>query len=314
MDVDGSDLCAICTLGLNLPTRVVIIWHRGKAKVDRLFGKGPPGTRTTREPTCRLPPEIVEMIIAHCSHSRVTLKACSLTCRSWYIAAVPHIHHILILRERKPNKHHGKLKPLSKLHELGLTPLVKTITVYQRLNSQWFTPQVFSRRDLRHFSAFTNVRVLKIEHMDISSFIPGIERYFKHFSPTLHSINLRNPRCTPRQLSYFLSLFPNLDDIHIWQDSAHQPDTTPATELVPFSAPGLRGKLTLYSCHWTDTWTHLIASGGGLRFRYIDLYKAGGCAPMLFEACAETLEMLRFHLTNGSTGKWLNVDLSVDSH
>ena len=198
---------ASCTIGLNLPNRVVIIWHRGKAKSNRLFSNASPETLTVHEPTCRFPPEIVEMIIAHLTDDLDNLKACSLTCRSWYIAAVPHTHRTLILREGRPDKRRDKVKPLFKLHELGLAPVAKQITVHQQPNSQWFMPQAFSRRGLRYFSPFANVRILKIEHMNISGFMPDIELYFEHFSPTLRSIVPCNPCCTPRQLSYFLSLF-----------------------------------------------------------------------------------------------------------
>ena len=296
---------ASCTIGLNLPNRVVIIWHRGKAKANRLFSNASPETLTLHEQTCRFPPEIAEMIIAHLTDDLDDLKACSLTCRSWYIAAVPHIHRTLILREGKPDRRRSdKLKPLSKLHELGLTPLAKQITIHQQLNSQWFTPQAFGRRDLRYFSAFTNVRTLKIEHMNISGFMPGIERYFKHFSPTLRSTVLRNPCCTPRQLSYFLSLFSNLDDIAIKGSSTRQPDTTtPDAKLVPFSAQVLRGQLTVRNYRWAETWTNLITSCGGLRFRCMDLYKVGNCVPILLRACAETLETLRFYASDDSVSK-----------
>ena len=47
-----------------------------------------------------------------------------------------------------------------------------------------------------------------------------------------------------------------------------------------------------------ETWTSLIASCGGLRFRYMDLWIVGGCAPVLLEACAKTLETLRFHVAD----------------
>ena len=251
------------------------------------------------------------MIVAQ-SDDLDTLKACSLACRSWYIAALPHIHHTLILKEGRSDKRHDKLKPLSKLHKLGLAPLVKQITVQQQHNSPWFTPQAFSRRDLHYFSPFANVRILRLDFLDISRFTPDMERHFKHFSPTLRSIVLRHPCCTPRQLSYFLSFFSNLDDICIMGESKHQPYTTPDTELVPFSAQGLQGKLTLYKYRWVKTWTQLITSCGGLRFRRMHLHKVGTCAPILFEACAETLETLRIYPTDVSVGGWFNAGLSMD--
>ena len=241
-----------------------------------------------------------------------TLKACSLTCRSWYIAAVPRIHRTLILTEGRPDKRHDKLKPLSKLHKLGLAPLVKQIRVRQQRGSPWFTPRAFSRRDLHYFSPFTNVRTLSLDSLDISCFTPDMERHFKHFSPTLRSIVLRHPHCSPRQLSYFLSFFLNLDDIRVMGESRHQPFVTSDTELVPFSAQGLQGKLTLYKYRWAKNWMQLMTSRGGMRFRRMHLYKVGTCAPFLFEACAETLETLRIYLTDVSVGRSFNVGLSID--
>ena len=66
------------------------------------------------------------MIIAHIAHDLGALKAFSLTCRSCYIAAVPHLHHTLALTN------HGKLKPLSELHQLGLMPRIQEVRVEQK--------------------------------------------------------------------------------------------------------------------------------------------------------------------------------------
>jgi hypothetical protein len=66
------------------------------------------------------------MIIAHIAHDLDALKACSLTCRSWYIAASPTPSPYPY-----PHELRGKLKPLSKLHQLGLMPFIKEIRVEQ---------------------------------------------------------------------------------------------------------------------------------------------------------------------------------------
>ena len=288
---------------------MVILWDRAKAKANRLLGTTPRQARVMDESTSRLPLEILELITAHLTCDLRTLEACSLTCRSWYIAVVPHLHHTLTLSPEKPRfTRYGvkiprsarhKLKPLSKLHEMGLIPLVNKIRVEQPLNKRfearpWFVPGTFSRQDLRYFSAFANVQVLAIQDLQIHSFIPGIERYFEQFSPTLQSITLYAPRSTSRQLSHFFSLFPNLDDIRL--DTAlpcRSNATAPDSELVPFSSPKLQGRLTLYGRNWVETWTDLIASSGGLRFRHVDLRWNGGWASVLLEACAGTLETLR---------------------
>jgi hypothetical protein len=295
--VNSSDLCAV---GTNLSTRIGIVWRRGKTNISRLLA--PPEIPTAHESTCRLPYEIVEMIIAHVAHDTPALKACSLTCHSWYTAVVPHLHYTLILTRDILDITRRELRQLSKLHRRGLMPLMKEIRVEQ-WRERWFTPQAFSPRDLRYFSAFANVQTLRLQNLDISHFIPGVERYFGHFSPTLRSIRLTKPSCTPIQLSHFLSLFPNLDDIKIREIPTRLPNPTiPSTELVPFSTPTLRGRLVLRDFDWAATWTHFIASGGSLRFHYMDLHSIGGCTPVLFDACAETLETLRFYTWDYSGG------------
>ena len=338
MHIDDSDLCADRHMvGINLVARVVTVWRRGRAKVNRLLGIKPHETPLWPEPTGptrftppptpptpppppppapTLPHEVIEMIIAYLPHRcSTTLKACSLTCRSWYIAAAPHLHHTFTLTMDGPEVPYRRPGPLPRLHGLGLIPLVKKIRVRQGLGpSSWFVPQAFGHVDLHHFSAFTNVHTLNIENMQIHRFIPGIERYFEHFSPTLRSVALYNPCCTPRQLSCFLSLFPNLDDIDIDQTDARVPNQTiHDTDLVPLSAPKLQGQLTLRDFRWVETWTHLITSSGGLRFHHMDLHEVGSCAPVLLEACAETLETLRFNTRDALVSKWFCVGLSLDS-
>lgn len=281
----------------------MMVWRRGKAKVGRLLGNASPKTRTTHGSTCNLPYEIVEIVIAYLARDLGTLKACSLTCRPWYIAAAPHLHRTLTLRDKTYGTARSELKPLSKLHELGLIPLVEEIQVeqWEGTSGGWFVPQAFSPGDLRYFSTFANVHTLRIQKLDISSFIPGIERYFEQFSQTLRSIALFHPTCTtPRQLSHFLSIFPNLDDIDIRQFFA--PSTrTPDAELVPFSAPKLQGRLTVHLCSGpAESWKHLITACGGLRFRCMNLYHVTGCTAVLLKACAETLETLRFYVPDDS--------------
>jgi len=306
----GSDFSA----GTNLSTRVVTVWRRGKAKVNRLLGNAFPWTRTTYEPTCPLPYEIAEMILTHLTHDLGTLKVFSLTCRSWYIVAVPHLHHTLTLRENEFGVAYGELARLSKLQGLGLLPLVKEIRVKQwRRTGGWFVPQAFSLRDLRYFSAFANVHTLRLQNLDIYRFIPGIERYFEHFSPTLKSIMLFKPFCTPKQLSYFLSLFSNLDDVEIWSGRPHVSMTTEPVNRVLFSTPKLRGRLALSDFRWVETWEHLITSCGGLRFCHIHLRVDASCAPVLLQACAETLATLRFDTGDRPAGKQFCMSLPTTS-
>ena len=294
---------------------MAIAWDQGKTKVNRLLGNGPPEAYNTREQTRCFLHEIIEVIIAHLIDDLDTLKASSLTCRAWYIVAAPHLHYTITLREDRPGFPRGKLRPLSKLHELDLFPLVKEIRVEQRPGTNsWFAPRAFGRHSLRYFSAFANVHTMKLQNMQIYQFIPGIERYFEHFSSTLRSITLYDPCCTPRQLSHFFSLFSNLDDIEIERNVARTPETPiPDAMLFPLSFPKLRGRLALYNCSWAETWKHLITSGGSLRFRSMDLRGSACCTPVLLRACAETLGTLRFSATDDSAGESPFTDPSTDS-
>jgi len=283
-----SDLCAVCTVGTNSSD------DQEKDKIGRLLRSAPSETCTAYISTFRLPYDIVEMTIAYLARDLDALKACSLACRSWYIAAVPRIHHTLTLSNKAYDESRRGLEPLSTLHGFGLAPLIREIQVSGTWPEWggWFVPQAFSPNDLRHFSAFTNVQTLVLRKPDVGKFIPCIEQYFGHFSPTLRSIELAAPCCTPRQLSYFLSFFPNLDDVNISSPKSPASAAVPDSELVPFSRAKLRGRLELHDDGWVETWTDLIASCGGLRFNYIDLRWVRDCVPFLLGACAETLETL----------------------
>ena len=258
----------------------------------------------------------MEIIVAHLTYNLGDLEACSLTCRAWYTVAAPHLHHTLTLWGNGPDSTRYNLGPLYELHKLGLAPLVKEIRVEQMFGlGRWFLPHAFSHSDLRCFSVFSNVHTLKLQNLEICHFIPDIERHFGHLSPTLRSITLLNPNCTPRQLSHFLSSFPNLDDIEIERDETSVLDymITTHTELAPLSGPKLRGRLVVHGFRWVETWTHLITLCGGLRFHHVDLLGCAGCVPALLEACAETIETLRFNAMDGSVGEQSCMGLSMDS-
>jgi len=272
--------------------------------------RDPLGAFTTHETAPPAPPfplhyDIVEKIIAYLAHDLGALKTCSLTCHSWYTVTIPHLHCNLTLKRDYRNIDRNYLGPLSKLHKLGLLHLVKTLRVGQGLaTGDWFIPSSFNKLDLRHFSALTNVHTLKLQRLQLYDFmLAGVKQYFGRFSQTLRSITLYDPFCSPRELSCFLSLFPKLDDIGVLNRSTITGGrSTPETKLVPFFAPKLQGRLALDSFLWPETWTYLITSSG-LRFRHMDLRKTAGCAPLLFEACAETLETLRLGIEDGSASK-----------
>lgn len=288
---------------MNISPHMVTVWHQIKAAIDRLFSGTPrPSAPSTPPSVPHLPSVPVEMIIAHLMYDTNTLKACSLTCRSWYSAAAPLLHHTITLYGALSRGNHGYVEPLDTLHDLGLLPLVKEIQVRQYDDpSPWFT-----HRELAH-PAFANIHTLGIMDAQIHHLIEGgdtpcVGHNLAHLSPTLRSITLSFPCCTPRQLSRFLSYFSNLDDIAIAGIRAPKPETpVQDAEPIPSSTSKLRGRLALYCFRWVETLNLLSTSCGGLRFRQMNI--DASCAPFLLEACAETVETLRFQARDAPTGR-----------
>jgi len=219
-----------------------------------------------------------------------------MTCYSWYIAAVPHLHHSLTIKNDIYFADTG-YRSFQKSYRLGLFPLVKSLRIRQRLcwREIGLTPEWLGRRTLCHFSALTNLRELGIDDFELSRFMPRIRQCFGHFSPTLRFLALRDPRGSCRQILYFIGLFPNLQDLklHYYHLMDKRESTADAT-LVPLSTPPLRGWLTLTCFTRVTLIEDMIALFGGLRFRHMDLFRVK-CMRLLLDACAETLETLRLY-------------------
>ena len=128
--------------------------------------------------------------------------------------------------------------------------------------------------------------------------MPTIQQCFGHFSPTLRFLALREPTGSSRQILYFIGLFPNLQDLKLhYFLPADEQESTDDEMLVPLSIPPLQGRLTLTCFTRENLVEGVIAHFGGLRFRYMDLFRVK-CVPLLLDACAETLETLRLYPTD----------------
>jgi len=241
------------------------------------------------------------MIISYFIYDTRTLLACSLTCYPWYIAAVSHLHHSLTTDNDNtpwPHRKHFWPNPLRKPYKLGLLPLVKRFRIRVKdCSSAGVTPKWLGRRALRYFLALTNLQELGIDNLQISNFMPTIQQCFGHFSPSLRFLALNMPNGSCRQILYFIGLFPNLQDLKIIYFLQDEQEDTPDTALIPPSIPPLRGRLTLTHFTGESLMEDMIALFGGLRFRYMDLFRVD-CVWLLLDACAETLETLRLYPTD----------------
>jgi hypothetical protein len=242
-------------------------------------------------PATRLPLEVVETIIGYLAYDKRSLRACVLTCYSWYIAAVPRLHYTLTVSVDPLNR--SKLrwpKPILYMHTLGLLPSVREFRIVGSCSR--FSPGLFNCSVLRQFSALTNVRDLEMQYLDISKFMPRIKRYFGNFLPTVQSLALREPKGSRRQIIYFIGLFQHLQDLELlYDESRSQVDPAGDPTLIPAFAPPLRGWLKMTCFKRVGLLKDMIDLFGGLRFRYILLYDVDGMR-LLLDACAKTLKVV----------------------
>jgi len=228
------------------------------------------------------------MIIVHVQLDTQTLKARSRTCRSWCIATLPHLHYALTLHPKRGDRARGGLIALQKLDKMRLLPFVKRLWIRN-------CSEVFGAQGLAYFSALTNVQELGLRGIDLRRFVPQAQLYLRHFMPRLRSLALSWPKGPYRLLLYLLGLFPNLDDLQLF-DNLRWESALPDPVPVPHSAPSLRGRLMLMWFAGEDFLRDLSGLSGGLRFRYTDLLGVEGTRFLLGSA-AETLETLRIHPT-----------------
>jgi len=271
------------------------VLYRTLARARRMYSGGvsPETSRTRLSPATRLPQEIVGTIIAYLTFDTRSLRACTLTCYSWYIAAVPHLHHTLAISTDPWDQKFLWPNPIRYMHMLGLLPLVKKFQVHGgSFIRVGLSPKLFNCCILRQFLALTNVQELDLEHLDIPNFMPRIRRYFGHFSHTVRSLSLREPRGSRRQIIYFIGLFQHLQDLTLIYDRAElQEEPEDDLTLIPPFAPPLRGWIKVVRFTRVGLLKDMIDLFGGIRFRYMYLLDVDGMQ-LLLGACAKTLEVV----------------------
>ena len=282
------------------------LWYRTKAKIVWLFCGNLPEVSIARpSPIARLPQELMEMVISCFVYDKQSLLACSMTCYSWYMIAVSYLHYSLTIDDEHSlcgfTTRYSWPRPLEESFNLGLLPHVKRFRIrlgkcnYERIG---FASNRLGGRTLRYFSALTNLQELGIDYLRIPSFLPNIQRYFEHFSPTLLFLALRNPSGSCRQVLYFISLFPNLQDLKLCYYSPEEQQSSAADPiLIPLSVPPLRGRLILTCLATENLVKDMIILFKGLRFRHMDLFMVK-YAQLLLDASVETLETLRVYPTD----------------
>ena len=129
-----------------------VVWYRSKAKLKGALARR--GKNALRD-SPQLPPEIMDVIIAHLAYDFPSLKACAATCFTWYNIAFPYLHHTLIFRDRSELTSRMNRSPLLPMHKLGLLPYVKKAQFNHARD--WIFPAILDSRSMRYFRALVNL-------------------------------------------------------------------------------------------------------------------------------------------------------------
>lgn len=238
-----------------------------------------------------IPREVCDMIISYICDLK-TLLSCARVSKEWFLIVVPYltIKTSIII----PHTRWFFRRPRQEPYKLVCPQVVKR---YHIVVDDDFTPEQLRKRDFSHFRTLENLQELGIEHLNLSSFIPYIEKHFGRFALTLQSLTLYQPNASCREILYFIGFFKTLRDLNL--DHFYPKDETEATKnlvLIRPSMPPLNGRLTLISV-WggLELVEEMIKLyDGKLNFRRVDLIKAN-CTEGILKACAGTLKTLQLH-------------------
>ena len=237
------------------------------------------------------------MIVAYFTYDVPGLLACSLTCYSWYIAAAPHLPSpVLSVIVHRKNQ---KLKWSRSERILSLGPFVKNVAIRSEHPSGVFSPRPLDSQILSQFSALTNVQGVQLEALDIPRFMQTTEASLDRFLPRVRSLALGAPKGSRREIIFFIGLFQNLENLFLHNSVLGSLEREPEDDLslIPPFAPPLRGALTIWRFNRAGLLKDMVSLFGGIKFYHAELFDVDE-TQFLLRACADTLQMLRIHLTD----------------
>ena len=252
-----------------------------------------------------LPQETVDEILEHLADDRRTLIACSLTSRGLFRSARRVIHRRLRLigpgwpstsggqeKRRYEAANRAQLLKLSAAAEHGLAQYTRELTI--KIGGE-FTPKNLLPY-LPQFQTFGLLTSLKLHHFDPTPFLHSFEQYFGHLAQQIRSLEFLYPPGPQDDMIYFISQFPNLEDLGFDPFPQHNLDPYKKHNISAIgSPPTLGGTLQLTSTNaWkTDSLKSLARLPSGLRFRSIEFLHCTGIDPnIVIRECTSTLQSL----------------------
>ena len=255
-----------------------------------------------------LPPELVDEILRYLSEDLPTLKACSLTCKILHDSARPLIGSWLFLSPgskrktnarsiksllHRPKKDVGTLERLSEIQSRGLLPHTRYLVLKMEEHAdllrslQPFAPYFFS---------ILKLQSLVVDGLDVTAFIPYFHICLGMFTNSLRSLDIRHIWDSDRQLLWFISQFPLLEDLSIRHCYALYFFLGPSPPLIRTSPP-FRGHLNLSLIMDSQSLCEALAQfPGGLNFTSIEL-KGCGKPSAVINACQPSLRSVSYTWT-----------------
>ena len=247
-----------------------------------------------------LPCEIVDEILEYLVEDLSALKACSLTCKVLLRSARRIIHRRLRIRgwvRSCPLDEHeiraanlADFRPLLVAANCGLTCYTRQLTISLGVN---FHPKNLLPF-LPQFQTLTRVTSLSLLYFHPTPFLPVFEQYFGHLAQQIQSLEFVGPRGSHHSLLYFISRFPNLDDLELDLSNSYFPQGQDIPTIL--SSPTLRGALRIKDARADDLLRAFKRLPSGLRFRSIEFRRCTSINPnIVIQECASTIQ----HLTHG---------------
>ena len=256
----------------------------------------------------RLPSELIDEILQHLSDDIPALKACSLTCKIMHNSARPIIGSWLYLSPARKKKKNGRsmrsllkrskrgfdgLERLGDLDRRGLLPHTRHLVL--KMDELALVPQSLQPY-IPYFLHINNLKTLVINGLDVTVFAPAFPTYLGMFTRSLRSLDIRHIWDSDRQLLWFISQFPLLEDLSIQYCYAAYFFLGPSPPLIRTSPP-FRGHLNLSLFMDSLSLCEALAQfPGGLHFTSVEL-KGCGKPAVIIRACQTSLRSISYTWT-----------------
>lgn len=256
----------------------------------------------------RLPPELIDEILRCLSDDLPTLKACSLTCKIMLGSARPIIRSWLCLSLaskkklndrsvssllKRPQRSSDSLGRLVDMDRRGLLPYTRHLVL--KMDELTLAPRSL-RPYIPFFLSIDNLQTLVIDGLDVTPFMPVFNSCLGMFTRSLRSLDIRHIWDSDRQLLWFISQFPLLEDLSMRSCYALYFFLGPSPPLIRTSPP-FRGHLNLSLIMDSQSLCEALTQfPGGLNFTSLELKGCGKPAAVI-AACQLSLKSVSYTWT-----------------